>query len=540
MDTKEQLKKVRAQIKALAVKADITDEENAEMKKLMAQAVKLEGQLEAVVLTAKADEEEKAEQEKAEQEKIDAAVKAEKVKWEAEAAKSRRLPMGDGAPAAPAQTQFAETYKYDHLSPGDLGLAIEFMHNTQYQKDGIAPPSAAFKALAIKLIEDKRDFGDPAKLGPVYSLTAMKAAGLPVDKDAYKENGSAFKAATDPMYTGGTTDGGNWVHTSYARELWQALRSPTSIVGKIPEQVIPDGYKSVTIPIEGTDLTWYTASEASSSDSTLKVPAATVAATQITTPTNKELTIAKMGARGLYSGEMTEDSILAFAPQLRKQLEISGAEQLEHAVIDGDSTTTAQTNINDIGNLSTVTAGTLFLMLDGFRKLALVTNTANSRAGGALSEDDYLDTMWLMGTAGLAGADLTKCAFIVDPNVYRSSLKLASLKTQDVWANATMESGILTKIWGYDLFPSWYMHYKSTVRKANSAGKVDQTTVGNNLYGAILGVRWDQWRFGYKRQMTVETTRIANADAWEVVAWARVGLAYRDTEASSVSYGITV
>lgn len=445
--------------------------------------------------------------------------------YKAEAAISRRLDF-DGQ--APTQTQFSDTYKYDNLTPGELGLAVDFMKST----GKFSTPKAALKALAIKLIEDKRDFGS-RDLSPEYSLGAMKAAGLPVNVDAYK-------ATTDPMLTTGTTDGGNWVHTSYGREIWAAIRAEANIVARIPQQVIPDGFKSATIPLEGTDLTWYTVAEAATSDSTLKVPAATVTASQITTPTNKEITVAKMGARGLYSGELTEDSIIGFVPQLRSQLITSGREQLEHAVIDGDSDNSATTNINDIGNGSAVTAGSLFLMLNGFRKLALVTNTANSRAGGSLDEDDYLETMWLLGTAGLGGADLQKCSFIVDPNVYKASLKMASLKTKDVWANATLESGVLTKIWGYDLMPSWFMHYKSAARKANSAGKVDQTTVANNLYGSILGVRWDQWKFAYKRQMTIETTRIANADAYEIVAWARVGLGYRDTEAAGISYGVTV
>jgi len=537
---KDQLKKLRAQIKVLAIKADLTDAEDAELKKMMAQAVKLEGQIEAAALAAKGDEAEQAEAEAAKKLEFDAALKAEKVKWEAEAAKGRRLPMGDGAPH---QTRFADTLKYDYLSPGDLGLAIHLANGLSRANTAgidVRLGQGALKALAIKLIEDTRDFGHAA-LGRGYSLKAMSEAGLSLDKDAYKDD-AAMKAVTDPMYTGGTTEGGNWVHTSYSRELWAALRAPTAVLGKLPVQIIPDGSKSATIPLEGTDLTWYSAPEATASDTTLLVPSATVGGTQITTPTNKEITVGKMGARGLYSGELTEDSIINFVPQLREQLITGGNEQLEHAVIDGDTETAATTNINHIGGTPTSTgiSRDLFLIFDGFRKLALVTNTDNSVAGGALTEDDYLDTMWLMGTAGLAGADLSKCGFIIDPNIYKKSLKLATLKTKDVWTQATMESGVLTKLWGYDIFASWFMHYKSTVRKANSAGKVDQTTVANNTYGSILGVRWDQWRFAYKRQMTIETTRIANADSYEIVAWARVGLGYRDTEASAISYGITV
>jgi len=78
------------------------------------------------------------------------------------------------------------------------------------------------------------------------------------------------------------------------------------------------------------------------------------------------------------------------------------------------------------------------------------------------------------------------------------------------------------------------------VRKANSAGKIDQDTTGNNTTGSILAVRWDQWLLGYRRRMTMETTRIARADTTEIVALMRLGLAQRDTEAAAITYNITV
>ena len=527
---KKKLSELRAKIKGLSIKADLSDEEAKELQSLMADAVKLEAQINAQESVAKLEADEKAEAEKANQAAIDAAVKAANDAKDKEyAVKMRRIPFGE----APYQAQFSETWKYDNLSPGEIGLTVELLAKNP-NPDREPVPQSAVKALALRLLDDKRDFGD-RNLSQNYSLGAMKAAGIPTTE-------AALKAVTDPLYTGGTTDGGNWVHTSYARELWKVLRAPTSIVAKVPSVVIPDGFKSSTFPIEGTDFSWYSAPEASASDATLLVPSATVGASQITTPTNRELTVAKMGARGIYTGEFVEDSIIAVVPQLMEQLGKSGAEQLEHAVIDGDTETGASTNINDIAGTPTSTgiSRDLFLLMNGFRKLALVTNTANSVAGGALSEDDYLDTMWLMGTAGIAGADLQKCSFIIDPNVYKASLKLSTLKTKDVWTQATMENGVLTKLWGYDIFPSWFMHYKSAVRKANSAGKVDQDVTSNNAYGAIIGVRWDQWKFAYKRRMTVETTRIANADSYEIVAWARVGMTYRDTEASAISYGITV
>jgi hypothetical protein len=452
------------------------------------------------------------------QAEIDAEVKKQVDAVKAEAVAGRRLPMGDGAP--PYLAQFAETWKYDNVEPADHALVIDTLRSA-----GKSVPTASLKALAYKLSEFKGE-------GEGYVKGAFKAA------TGFAPTVDAIKATTDPMLTTGTTDGGNWVYALYSNELWRSMRAENRIVSRIPSVVIPDGYSSAYYPIEGSDPTWYHVAEVT----TAANPAAdaTITASQITTPTKIQLTVNKMGARTLYSGELDEDSIIPFAAQLREQLSISGSEALEHVVIDGD-TTASVANINDTNSGGGGAAGTeIFCLFDGFRHLPLITNTDNKRAGGALSEEDFLETMWLMGTAGLAGADLAKCSFIVDPNVYKKALQMAVVKTKDVWNNATLESGVLTKLWGYDIMASWNMHKNSATRKCDSAGEIDIDTVANNAYGAILGVRWDQWKMGFKRRMTIETTRFANSDSWEIVALARVGLAYRDTDAAAITYGLTV
>jgi hypothetical protein len=285
-------------------------------------------------------------------------------------------------------------------------------------------------------------------------------------------------------------------------------------------------------------MTWYKVAEATAGEATLAVPAATVASSKIATG-NKNIAVAKIGARGVYTGEATEDSLIAFAPQLRAQLEVSGAEIVESLFIDGDTEVTDSGNIN--ASDTTVAATDYFLAFDGFRKLALVTNTANSRsAAGSLTIEDFLSTMQLMGTAGLAGVDPSKVAFIVDGNTYYAMARLPEVKTKDVNTAATVENGFVSKVWGVGVIASWQMHRVSAKRMSTSTGYIDYNTDSNNTLGAIVCVRWDQWKQAYKRRMTIETTRIANADAYEIVALARLGLAYRDNEASAVTYNVGV
>jgi hypothetical protein len=211
---------------------------------------------------------------------------------------------------------------------------------------------------------------------------------------------------------------------------------------------------------------------------------------------------------------------------------------LESAVIDGDTETSASTNINDIAG--TPAATDWFMVWNGLRKSPLITTTANSRDGGVLTSSDFLETAKLMGGAGINALDRDRVSFIIDPSTHYKALELTDVKTRDVFNGATIEGGRLTGMYGYGIDVSGSICKADSDRLSNSAGKVDVDTVANNTKGSILAVRWDQWQFGYRRRMTLETERVAPADAWQIVALLRAGLIQRDTEASAISYNITV
>jgi hypothetical protein len=460
---------------------------------------------------------------KAEADEVEA-LRKENEALKAAAAKANRLPGG-----APHQARYAETYKYDNLSTAELGMVVDIQNELHAKAPTkmAAVSEGAMKALMLKVARIEQDKVSPETA--MYAKAALKAQIGDLSDEA-------IKTTADVMYTGGSSHlGEDWVGTAYSNQLWENIRAAAAIVAKFPTALIPDGYNQNYFPMEDGDPTWYKVPEASVSDDTAKIPLPTIPASYITTSDNT-ISVGKMGARCLYTGEMTEDSLIAWVPNLRRQLEASGAEQMEHAVIDGDDTTTGSTNINDIGNSSAQTSTNLYLICNGLRHVGL----SNGRsAGGSLSEDDYIDTIKLIGANGV-GTDPTKVFLLIDPNVYFKSLKLATLKTKDVFTQATIESGTLTRMWNYPLFTSWFMHYKSDARKANNAGKVDQTTTDNNAYGAIVAVRPDQWKLAYKRRMTMETTRIANADAWEIVALTRWGFKNRDAYAAAETYYVGV
>jgi len=469
------------------------------------------------------------------QQDIDTAVATALKDQAKEFAKSRRLPErfapqnGNGGivPGAPPYaTAFHDTRKYDRLGVEDQAFlcgVLDAARKAGRSQQGVT--ESALKALAIKIAEDKSDFGDVAR-------SDLKAAGLDPADVLHSTKANELDYTTQAGF------GDEWVGIEYSRRLWEAIRAGTFVTMRLPSIEVPQGAESITIPLEAADPTWYKVGQTTALNATTGRPDATITASKLATA-NKTLTLAKLGARTVYSGEMEEDSLIPWAAQLRRQMEKSGSQALETAVIDGDTEAGATTNINDIAGTP---AGTeVFMLFNGFRKSPLVTTTVNSRsAAGGLTDTDFLETLKLMGVAGLNAADQNAVSFIVDANVYWKVLTLASVKTRDVFTQATLENGALSAIWGYGVNASYYMHASATALKANTAGKVDQDTQGNNTTGAILAVRWDQWLLGFRRRLTLEIQRYAEADSNQIVALTRVGLAQRDTEASSITYNVGV
>ncbi len=335
--------------------------------------------------------------------------------------------------------------------------------------------------------------------------------------------------------------GDEWVGTLQSTSLWERIRLGVQVLAKIPTIEVPQGSESVVIPLQSTPPTFYVVAQASAQDSNPGPITRTVTTSKMGT-VQTTLPVAKIGAGTYFTGELVEDSLIPWVAELRSAIVIEGQEVLESMVIDGDTETGATTNINTIGG--TPAGNEAYLSFNGFRKLALVTNTANSRDGGAITDQDFLETVKLMGIAGKNAKQKDKVAFILDLWTEWKVLEIVQVKTKDVFSAPTIENGSLTGIWGYKVFGSANMHRSNQDAtyglKANTAGKTDLTTPANNTKGVMLSVRFDQWRLGWKRRMTIETVRVPSADSTEITALMRVGLINRDTDASAISYNLTV
>ena len=449
------------------------------------------------------------------------AAKAAADAAKAEAAEARRLPGG-----APHVAKFEA--KYDGLSIEDLSFMSGVLNSAKGMRiDGRESPGTTEglrRALAIRLLDSSEGKGDEYRSAKSVMPEAVKGM-----------------KANELNYSTLSSYGDEWIGVTYSTQLWDKIRLQTQIVSRIPTVVVPQGSESIVIPVNTTSPTFYKVAQATAQDSNPGRVTPTVTTSRMGT-TNKTLTVSKLGAAVNYSGELEEDSLIPWIAELRRDLIVEGAEVLEHVVIDGDTATGGTTNINDIGGTPGGTEA--FLLFDGFRKLALVTNTANSRSAGALTIEDYLETIKLMGLGGKNAVEKSRVSYIVDMFTHWKSLELAELKTQDVYSMPTIEEGVLRRVYGYDVLTTDNMHRANQDAtyglKANTSGKIDLDTASNNTTGSILAVRWDQWRLGYKRNWTFEVQRDALSDSTVIVGMMRVGMVHRDTEASAISYNVTL
>jgi HK97 family phage major capsid protein len=432
--------------------------------------------------------------------------------------------------------RMSNLWKYDHMGIEEHALGLQVL--TAANKSGYASPAALdmAKSLAIKVANDKEtDIDNRPKHSRTKSAMAKSFKVNMTDKEIHAAKADELNYSTQAGY------GDEWIGVAYANELWPRIVQDTPIINKIPTMEVPQGAESVVIPLDGTPPTFYKVAQATSQGANPGDITKTVTTSKQATA-QQTMTVSKLGAAVNWTGELNEDAVVNFAAEMRRNIQNEAAEVMEHLAIDGDTATGATTNINDIGGTP---AGTeAFLTLNGFRKLALVTNTANSRDGGALALTDFLETIKLMGLAGRNAVRKDRVGFILDLWSHWKALELTEIATQDVFSRPTIENGMLASIYGYDVVASANMHRANQDAtyglKANSAGKLDLDTAANNTTGSLLAVRWDQWRWGFKRRISFEVERVPRADAYEITALMRVGMIYRDTEAAAISYNLTV
>lgn len=432
---------------------------------------------------------------------------------------------------------------YDDLEPADLALTYmvckQWFPTTQRR-----PSRELFRALHGKLSQHIESGGWATKsFTPKYDRESLQRMAQPLqvspklDYALYKQIKSAsadelYGKADELMGTDVTNAGDEWIPQAFSRELIPMIRNEAKVQGLFRMMEVEG--ESLTIPTQYGTFVWYKTPQTDDAAETVRSDAFYTGRTTKAFTSKIVLTPGKLSALAIYSGELNEQSLISMAPFLRENLVLSGREVIDEILISGDETTT-NANISDYGNSSIATTWRL-LLLDGLRHKAIVDTAANSRDGGALTAEDFLATKKLMGTNGKNALDPSKLVWIFDPAAYFTAQALGEVITSDKAGGrsfATFVSGMLDRIYGSPVIAS--DQYGAT----DTSGYIHNTT-GGNVKGSFMCVRPDQGVIGWGRRMVIESSRIAHADAYEIVAHMMFDWNHATDEAVALTYNVTV
>ena len=287
----------------------------------------------------------------------------------------RKLRFGQG----PAETQLVGTkYARWGLSVAD----VEFLYDLQSSlrgiptKRGIHPgPSeeltrtfeaiSAARYLPIEQVRamDQRALDD---LFPRIPLNEFTEADAKLARAGKFELTAAYQRAIRAMDTAESGYGSQLIGAQYVGELWNAPRDLGKIFPLIDSFEMTDPTAYLPVEVDIPEMLWVTESTANNSSNY---------ATVKTGSQRVQVDAKKFVIHQMWSGEMTEDSIIPFVPFLRRQAALSVAHYADSLVLNGDTTNAATGNINldDADPADTKH----YLAFDGIRHAGLVDNTAN-------------------------------------------------------------------------------------------------------------------------------------------------------------------
>lgn len=431
-----------------------------------------------------------------------------------------------------------ENLKYAHLTPDEMALGLK-MALAQY-----APhlPEKAREKLPLKTLVDAGVLSDEY----VRTMAHKNIQGMPSDtyhKDKFTNlDRIAMKSAlpikaNELDATDITNQGAEWVSVFYDSRLWERARETTELFNKLVERgmvtsEIPQGTNAVNIKSNTSSPTVFTRNEANSLDVTGN-PEITAQITPFGTAQIEKIAQQHVIA-STVTHELEEDSIIDIAQFLNADMAQTLAEALESTLINGDTTATANTNINLIdGTPPTGLQKPAYLAWDGLRHQFLVDYTAQALDGaGALTTDMFNNTINAFPSAIKPRKNMM--LFVIDSDTEYALRPLPDIKTRDVAGEqATLFTGTIPPLFGVEVYTSGLLGL------SNATGKISATPA-NNTKGTIIAVYAPYWHYARKRNVTIETARDPLSGSTIFVGSIRHIFTSRGANAANGTYNITV
>lgn len=408
-----------------------------------------------------------------------------------------------GAPSTPSREEHrANPTDYVHDRFDELGytrsdfevagLVFEGSGRMRSRPTPVAMPDDFLRAWRHHVLE--------AREHPIF---VGDGSGRAVRRLGRERDGSLMRAM-DAQETG---YGLELIGAQYVRDMWAAARNLDSLAGDI--RVLPMAAPTVYVPIDGNIPEMLFVGESTSSS-------ATAYTTSKTASNRVSMTAKKFTIQQIWSGELDEDSIIAFTPFLRQMLNMSAALHLGSAYLNGDETNAGTGNINlDDANPADTKH---YLAWDGIRHYWLVDATGQGKDMGNLAidpreinvargklngGDDDVDNLIKNINWGLNPRDLR---LVCDWDTYMALLDTDKVTTVDKYgAGATILTGELGSLYGIPIISPSY------ATKTEADGKCSDTEASNTR-GQITIFNPNGFLGGVRREVQLFFDRIQRTD----------------------------
>lgn len=436
------------------------------------------------------------------------------------------------APSGSQQISVSEDLKYAHLTAEQMAFAVKVLvagtnplRSRRYRLGDLVDSE-------IVTTEFLRTMGNKV----AHSVDAMNPTSDPMSQVDIVTLRSMMPFRTNELHaTDLATHGAEWVEAYFDTRLWERARDLTELFNLMQSRgmeviTVPQGAGSMNVKLNPASGTVYTLREGHDADVTGR-PEVVAKLSQITTGEIDEPLATHVLAHGI-TYQLEEDSVINLATWLPNDMEVTLAEAIESAMVNGDKTTTANSNINIIdGTPATGLESPHYLAFDGIRHNFLIDNPSYARdAGGALVLADFALTAGLLPRQ--VRGRKKNILFIVDDGTESAGRQLGELLTVGVAGQmATIYSGEFPPLFGSDTYMSGQMPL------TNATGKVS-LTAGNNTKGTLAAVYAPYWKYGRKRAINIETERYALSQALVFVATVRHAFKARGAGAAAGTYNI--
>jgi len=318
------------------------------------------------------------------------------------------------------------------------------------------------------------------------------------------DNGIFAARAADTAESG---VGLEYIGTQYVRDLWTAVRTMDPLVQRV--RTIPQSDASTVIPTDGALPDMLFVSESTADSAT---------AYTVSDPTTAKRTLAakKFTIQQIWSSELNEDSIIAWVPFIRSQLDESVAQHTGSVLLNGDTTNAASGNINsddadpaDTKHYLSHDGMRHYWLVDatgqGINQAGVLTRQALLQSRGRLAVNSADDIDAAVGNINW-GRSADEILHVVDWDTYLAMTDLEGHRTIDEYgAQATLVVGELARSSGVPIVSPGYASRTEADGKASG-------TASNNIRGQVTTVNPAGFVRGIRRGTEMYFDRIQRTD----------------------------